>query len=268
MNDSEKIFDRIADDYEFFMDHSTESASDLDAYERTFAARPFPSRAVRALDFGCGTGRFTERWLDRLTRFTAGVELSLLEPARKQLAEASQRLASRSLTPIVTFSDLANLSGCYDLIVANHCLYYVPDVLASLKRLAAALDHHGLMIIAISGYDNALCQLWKLGFSSIDEPVPYHSAESVVSAFDQLGLEASPQKLTYEISFPDCREHREKLLRFLFDKHLQRMPLDPLLAFFDPYCHDGRVHLETISWQWNVSASRRPHLSTNSIASK
>lgn len=253
MSDSEKVFDRIANEYEFFMDHSTESRCDLEAYQLTFQNHSFPNRPLRVLDYGCGTGRFTAKWIDRLASKTTAVEISLLEPARQQLNEAAQRLASRSITPVVTFGDLANLSGCYDLIVANHCFYYVPDVTHSLRRLVATLDQQGLLIVAISGQDNVLIQLWQQGFASIDEAVPYHTAETVENACRDLGLDAVPRDLTYQISFADSRAHRETMLRFLFDKHLARMPLDPLVAFFDRFSHQGQINIETTSRQWNIT---------------
>lgn len=257
MIDSEKVFDRIANEYEFFMDHSTESRCDLEIYQQTFQNHSFPDRSLRVLDYGCGAGRFTAKWIDRLPSKTTAVEISLLEPARQQLNEAAQRLASRSVTPVVTFGDLNNLSGCYDLIVANHCFYYVPDVTHSLWRLVAALDQHGILIIAISGQDNLLIQLWQQGFFCIDEAVPYHTAETVENACRALGLDAVPRDLTYQISFADSRAHRETMLRFLFDKHLARMPLEPLVAFFDRFSHQGQINIETTSRQWSITPPKR-----------
>jgi SAM-dependent methyltransferase len=119
-----KDFGAIADDYSFFEQRSTEAREDVRAYAEELRGWLPATGVVRMLDFGCGTGGFTARFLDELGWAPERVALTLVEPFDLVRRQAAERLASRSGTPIVASAALpAALAGSFDLILANHVLY-------------------------------------------------------------------------------------------------------------------------------------------------
>ena len=66
MSDPSKDFTPIQDEYDFFTTHSTVSDADLDAYVERLRLFGPPAGPIRMLDFGCGPGSFTARFLERV----------------------------------------------------------------------------------------------------------------------------------------------------------------------------------------------------------
>jgi trans-aconitate 2-methyltransferase len=251
--DPSKDFTPIRDDYEFFAENSTEAAADLDAYAGRLRSFDPPAGTVRMLDFGCGPGSFTARFLGRLGWVPDRLDLALVEPSAAYRRQAVERLGAMTGRPVRAWDALAPDSlGAFDLILSNHALYYVPELPATLERIVKALGPGGLFLAAVAGRDNALVDLWFRGFPLIGQPVPYHTAEDVEGALTGLGVAFERRDVGYELSFPDTEGNRLKILRFLFGEHLAGLPRDELLGFFGRYASAGRVEVRTGDVQYYV----------------
>jgi hypothetical protein len=90
-------------------------------------------------------------------------------------------------------------------------------------------------------------RLWQLGFGLIDQPVPYYAAEDLTAELDHLGVPFRASKSHYELRFPDSEPNRLRMLRFLLANHLDEMPREELLAFFDQYAQGGEIVVRTWS---------------------
>jgi SAM-dependent methyltransferase len=253
-----KDFEPILDDYAFFESHATEAARDAQAYAAQAAPLVEGSAPVRMLDFGCGTGSFTERLLARLAIAPARLRLSLVEPVRSSHERAALRLARFTDFPIEHADSLADLPAeqC-DLIVANHVFYYVPDLAATLAQLRQRLAPGGLLLAAIAGNDNPLIQFWRAGFAMLGVPVPYHVAEDVAAALDGLGIAYKQQRVAYELSFDDTTENRTRIQRFLFAEYFERLGAGRVLGLFDPYASRGRIEIRTASVHFTIAGPVR-----------
>jgi trans-aconitate 2-methyltransferase len=253
MPDPSKDFTPIRDDYEFFAEHSTEAAADLDAYAERLRSFDPPAGPVRMLDFGCGPGSFTARFLDRLGWGGDRLDLALVEPSATYRQQAVERLGTMTDAPIRAWDTLPTGSErAFDLILSNHVLYYVPELPATLDRIVRALDQRGLFLTAIAGRDNALVDLWFRGFPLIGRPVPYNTAEDVQAALAGLDVAYQSREVGYTLSFPDTEEYRLKILRFLFGEHLADLPRAELMGFFEAYVSAGRVEMRTGNVQYYV----------------
>jgi SAM-dependent methyltransferase len=253
MPDPSKDFTPIRDDYEFFAENSTEAAADLDAYAERLRSFEPPSGPGRMLDFGCGPGSFTARFLDRLGWNNHRLDLALVEPSAAYRQQAVERLGVMTDRPLRAWDALPlGTERAFDLILSNHALYYVPELEATLDRIVRALDHRVLFLTAIAGRDNALVDLWFRGFPLIGRPVPYHIAEDVEAALAGLGVAFDHREVGYELNFPDTEGNRLKILRFLFGDHLAGLPRAELLGFFEPYVSEGRVEMRTGDVQYYV----------------
>src|SRR5262245_59894884 len=75
-----KDFGSIESDYAFFMAHATEAESDAAEYTRALAGFAEGRASIRLLDFGGGTGEFTQQLLSALNWSPQALQLTLVEP--------------------------------------------------------------------------------------------------------------------------------------------------------------------------------------------
>lgn len=241
-----KDFAPILDDYAFFEKYATEAPNDAAAYAQKIAPLVATGKTIRLLDFGCGTGTFSERLLDQVEIEPERVLLSLVEPVVASHDKAAERLARFTTAPIEHAVSLAGINQPkFDLIVANHVFYYVPDLANTLSALHGRVASGGLFLTAIAGNDNPLIQFWRDGFAMLGQSSPYHVAEDVAAALGQLGIAFEQRYVPYDLGFEDTEENRLKILRFLFAEHLVRLPREPMLALFSPCASAGRIEIRT-----------------------
>lgn len=253
MPDPSKDFTPIQDEYEFFAERSTEAPADLDGYAGPIAALGPHDGPIRMLDFGCGPGAFTARFLDRFGWRGDRLDLALVEPSEAYRRRAVDRLEARTSRPIRARSELpAESVGEFDVILSNHVLYYVPELERTLGRIVGALAPDGVFVTAIAGRENVLVDFWFRGFPMIGRDVPYQTAEDVEAALSRLGRPFDRRAVQYDLIFPDSEENRLKILRFLFGANLAALPIDRLLALFDRHTTAGRIEIQTGNVQFHV----------------
>jgi SAM-dependent methyltransferase len=246
--DPAKDFGAIADDYVFFETHSTEAEADTQAYLDRLADWKPPNEAVRMLDFGCGSGTFTARFVEQTGWSSERLELTLVEPAEAVRTLAVERMSKLARSPIAASASVADgVAGAFDIVLANHVFYYVPDVEVHLQRLVAAIAPGGMLLVAIAGRTNALIEFWLAGFGGLGSEVPYNTSEDVAAALERLNVAYDKELVPYRLSFVDTEENRLKLIRFLLAEHLAEMSLDPLIALFDKFSRGDRIEIETAS---------------------
>ncbi|WP_437193780.1 class I SAM-dependent methyltransferase [Planctomicrobium sp. SH527] len=243
-----KDFGVIENDYAFFMEHATEAESDVAVYASSLAEYSSRRELVRLLDFGCGTGDFSDRLLSTLNFAPELLQISLFEPVSHQLAQAAKRLARLSREPVTCLNNLGAIDkGHFDLIISNHVLYYVDDLDSVLRTLLLGLKSGGRMQLAIAGWENTLLQIWKTGFAMLGKPVPYYAAEDVEHFLSQHQVAFEKRTSPYQLRFPNSQENRLRILRFLFGEHLSAMDVERLQAEFEPFVNDGHVEIQTSS---------------------
>jgi trans-aconitate 2-methyltransferase len=251
MTDARKDFTPIQEDYAFFESHSTEAESDLGAYAERLAAFEVPDGPLRMLDFGCGPGTFTARFLERVGWRGERLELALVEPATAYREQAVARLSALTERPIRDWEELpAGVAREFDLILSNHVLYYVSDLEGVIRGIVGALAPGGVFLTAIAGRDNGLVEFWIRGFARIGRELPYHTAEDVENVLEGLGRKFERREVRYRLSFADSEENRMKILRFLFGEHLGELPREDVLEYFEPYVSGGRVEMGTGNVQY------------------
>jgi trans-aconitate 2-methyltransferase len=254
----EKDFGPIADDYAFFENHATEAEADAEAYAEQLRDFVPAEGTVRMLDFGCGTGTFTARLLQLMGWPPDRLQLTLVEPVESRRSQAVARLAVFTRSPIYESATLPDgLTGRFDVVLANHVLYYVPDLRAHLAKLIESLSAPGIFLCAIAGRTNALIQFWITGFGLLGMEIPHHTSEDVEAALQELGANYEKLPVPYELTFPDSKENRMRIIRFLLAQHLAKIPHDPLLELFDQYADAGRINMHTASDHFTIRTERR-----------
>jgi SAM-dependent methyltransferase len=98
-------------------------------------------RGERVLEIGCGTGNL---WRENAARVPAGVRLVLTDLSAGMLEQARARLRGLPLALELARADAQSLpfdAGSFDVVIASHMLYHVPDrarALAEVRRVLRA----------------------------------------------------------------------------------------------------------------------------------
>lgn len=250
-----KDFGAIEADYDFFIATTDEAERGLDALRRYVDEIGGKGGPIRMLDFGCGGGDFSTKFLtlagwslDRLT-------LSLVEPVESQRVHAAELLQRFTDKPITHWPALPETGVApFDLILSNHVLYYVPDLEVTLKQLTAALAPDGLMLIALAGRTNSLIRFWNYAFDAMGKAIPYHLSEDLDGTLARLGIAHERETIAYTMRFPDTRENRMKILRFALADHLSELPLQPLLDLFDEWVKGDQIDTRTVFMHYIIRA--------------
>jgi len=178
--------------------------------------RVAPPEGARILELGCGPAELWKRNLDRIDP-TWQLTLSDLSPG---MIEAAQRvLGDRAEYAIADAEELPFADEQFDVVLANHMLYHVPDRPRAFAEIRRVLVPGGAFHAATNGAGH-LAELAEL----FDAPFWRH-----VEAF---GLETGPPQL--EPFFADLRIER-------FEGELVVTEVEPVLAYIrSSTVYDGR----------------------------
>lgn len=249
-----KSFDCIHDDYLFFGNHSTEG-SELRKAMLPILRERATAENLRWLDFGCGSGEFLRGLLAEIDRTTETTELALVDVDCGYLEEAREKIAKFTSSKVAVATSLADLDGEFDLITSKHALYYVKDLRSTMRALCGLLKPGGLAIFLLGGKENHLGGLWESGYASWDLPVPYYRAEDVALEIVTAGFSVETHTVNSTLRFPDSRENRLKILRFLFTGNTAGMDPESLLPLLDPMRQDSDIVIGSTTSLFLVSPS-------------
>jgi SAM-dependent methyltransferase len=106
--------------------------------------------AATVLECGCGTGRFWEN--DGLPR---SITLTVTDLSPGMVAEALERATAQGFRVEGRPVDVQELpfdDDAFDVAIANHMLYHVPDPDRAVAELARVLRPGGVLLAATNGY--------------------------------------------------------------------------------------------------------------------
>ena len=109
---------------------------------------------MRVLECGCGPGWL---WRENLDRIPTGCQMTLTDLSSGMVAEAEEALADSEHAFMFKTVDIQALDfadDSFDVIVANHMLYHVPDLALGLSELHRVLKPNGRLIAATNGLNH------------------------------------------------------------------------------------------------------------------
>lgn len=248
-----KDFATIYADYAFFEAHSTEAHADVEGYLPFLRRRLKTEAALRWLDFGCGSGNFTSKLLTRLQAPPEHLHLTLVDPDagyRQEAQAALQRFTANTINAWPTMP--TTISQRYDLALANHVLYYVPDLCGVVEQIVQRLKPRGRFLIAMAGRDNTLAHIWESSRPLLGQPLPYHTAENLEQVLARLGYVYHKQRIDYIVRFADSEQNRLHLLRFIFADYFDERYRQQLLRLLEPYQEVGDVVIQSHHEQYQI----------------
>ena len=108
----------------------------------------------RVLECGCGPGWL---WRGQLDQLPPGCEITLTDFSPGMVAEAEAALSSAGYRFHFETADIQSLrfeTDSFDVVVANHMLYHVPDRAKALSEVRRVLRPGGRFVAATNGQDH------------------------------------------------------------------------------------------------------------------
>lgn len=104
---------------------------------------------ARILELGCGPGSL---WKDQLDRLPAGARLALTDYSRGMVRQARANLSDRRIS--FASADAQSIpfpNASFDVVIANHMLYHVPDRDRAIREIRRVLAPGGRLYAATNG---------------------------------------------------------------------------------------------------------------------
>ncbi|MBN1874962.1 MAG: methyltransferase domain-containing protein [Anaerolineae bacterium] len=181
----------------------------FDHYDLSFDAR--------VLELGCGPA---DLWRENVDRIPAGWDITLTDFSEGMLAAAQHNLAEMERTFTfrqVDAQDLPFATGDFDIVLANHMLYHVPDRPRALAEIRRVLRPGGKFYAATNG-EQHMRELWEL----LTPYIPNCYARSLAAAGGFM-LENGATQLT-DAGFVDVVWHD-------YPNNLAITEVEPLIAY-------------------------------------
>ena len=154
---------------------------------------------MRILELGCGSGSF---WLENLQRIPEGARIVLsdisdgmIRDARRSIGDSDDRFSFR----VFDCAQIPFPDGCFDLVIANHVLFYAKDPALVCHEAARVLKNSGTFLCSTYG---------KKHMQEITSLVKDFDSRIVLSGenlFERFGLENGAGIL--EKSFEEVNVH-------------------------------------------------------------
>ena len=106
---------------------------------------------ARVLELGCGTGLL---WRENLARIPCGWSITLSDASLGMVQEAEESLLHTGLNFTFAKVDAQSIpydSDSFDIVVANHMLYHVPDLAGALSEIRRVLRPGGRLYATTVG---------------------------------------------------------------------------------------------------------------------
>ncbi|HYM84708.1 MAG TPA: methyltransferase domain-containing protein [Candidatus Dormibacteraeota bacterium] len=180
----------------------------------------------RVLDAGCGSGRVTERLLERLPRghvVALDASASMLETARTRLARFGGRVS-------FVRADLGSplpLEPRVDAILSTATFHWVPDHDALFRHLASVLRPGGRLVAQCGGAGNieTVMRVLDTVGDGWRGPTHFETPEATEARLGAAGFESIRCWLTHEPVELEPGEPFETYLRtIVLGAHVERLP--------------------------------------------
>lgn len=175
---------------------------------------------VRVLECGCGPGWL---WRENVHRLPANCHITLTDLSPGMVAEAEAALADsghRFEFQQANIQALDFADGMFDVVVANHMLYHVPDLPQALSEVRRVLKANGRFIAATNGDDH---------MKELVDLVP----EPIRQTFTSLRLRGEGVVLPFRLENgrADLEAYFDNIELHLYEDSLWITEVEPLLAY-------------------------------------
>jgi SAM-dependent methyltransferase len=182
-------------------------------FDRLLFASPPPDASV--LELGCGPAGL---WQENLDRLPAGWEVTLtdfspgmLEEARANLTRATRAFRFEQ----VDAQRIPREAARFDVVIANHMLYHVPDRAAAFAEIRRVLRPGGRLLAATNGAAH-MRELWDMLRQCVPDLAPMNE---MIAGF------------TLENGRGQLEQHFGQVRLHLYEDALEVTAPEPLIAY-------------------------------------
>ncbi len=167
------------------------------------------------LEVGCGPGGL---WTANHQRIRAGWRITLtdLSPGMVRTVAGALKTLDPTIVPVAADAQALPFGGIFDIIIANHMLYHVPDRRRALKEMRRLLKPGGHLYATTVGQAH-MHELWALVAPFIPD---IHQRASRVS-----------QGFTLENGAAQLAKYFNHPTRYIYDDDLRVTEVEPLIGY-------------------------------------
>lgn len=176
-------------------------------WHRWLFDRIAPPAGARILEVGCGSAEFWQRNLDRID---PSWQQTLSDQSAGMIESARSVLGERAEYAVADVEELPFADESFDVVMAHHMLYHVPDRPRAFAEIRRVLVPGGVFHAGTNGTGH------------LDELAALYAPGRFALHAEAFGLESGPAQL--EPFFIDLRVER-------FDGELRVTEVEPVLAY-------------------------------------
>jgi len=104
----------------------------------------------KVLEFGCGTGGI---WIGRDKQIPENVQIILTDISPLMIEKTKEKLDINNIFSfqVMDIQDIPFSDECFDIIIANHMLYHVPNMEKALSEIIRVLKSDGIFYATTNG---------------------------------------------------------------------------------------------------------------------
>lgn len=113
----------------------------------------------------------------------------------------------------------------------------------------------GIAYFSMANEANELIMLWRIGFLTNGQKIPYFMAEDLEAVLKGLGRKYSITSYNSKFSCADSVENRAQLFKFLFNDHLEKFSIETiknLNEFIDSRSEGSEIRLKLNDYIYSV----------------
>lgn len=164
------------------------------------------TEGMRILEIGCGNGAL---WTENLDKLPSNVTITLSDISEGMLRDARRNIGSedtRFTFRVLDCHQLPFSEASFDLVIANHVLFYCQDISLACSEIARVLKPSGLFLSSTYGRQH---------MKEITELVQSFDNRIVLAAenlYERFGLENGEELLRPSFCRIECRHYKDAIL--------------------------------------------------------
>ena len=240
---NKKSFVGLEPAYSFLLEHSSQISRTLEALTPVTTRQHFETTNIRVCIFGCGDVEIALHLLTCLkTRHI--VEVTLIDTHEEWLAGLESAIREKTDAKIATHETIFAAKPLFDLIIAHHTMYYVPDLSRTIELIRRLLSATGLFIATLASPSNKLKQCAAELFGLKGENLPYWQEPDLEAALAGCGFAWKASSIYSAITCADTAASRTALINFLVGT--LETPSREALDLFAPFQDAVQLHIPMV----------------------